>query len=48
MILAGNESKQRGPLIINLKNQDGVFFRQSFLVKYVPFRTIVMQTLAPV
>ena len=43
MILAGNQSKQRGALLINLKNQDGgVFFRQSFLVKYVPFRTIVI------
>ena len=28
MILAGNQSKQRGPLHINLKNQDGVCQRQ--------------------
>ena len=35
MILAANESKQRGPLHIYLENQDGVRQRQSFLVKYV-------------
>ena len=35
MILAGNQSKQRGPLRIYLENQDGVRQRQSFLVKYV-------------
>ena len=28
MILAGNQSKQRGPLHINLKNQDGLCQRQ--------------------
>ena len=36
MILAGNQSKQRGPLHIYLGNQDGVRQRQSFLVTYVP------------
>ena len=35
MILAGNQSKQRGPLHIYLGNQDGVRQRQSFLVTYV-------------
>ena len=36
MILAGNQSKQWGPLHIYLGNQDGVRQRQSFLVTYVP------------
>ena len=31
MILAGNQRKQRGPLHINLKNQDGVRQRQSLI-----------------
>ena len=48
MILAGNQRKQRGPLHIKLKNQDGVRQRQSFLVKYVSFCMIVIQTLVPV
>ena len=38
MILAGNQSKQRGPLL-SIRQQ------QSFLVKYVPFCMIVIQTL---
>ena len=36
MILAGNQSRQRGPLHIYLGNQHGVRQRQSFLVTYVP------------
>ena len=41
MILAGNQSKQGGPLHIYL----AVRQRQSFPVKYVPFCMIVIQTL---
>ena len=42
MILAGDQSKQRGPLHIYVL---GVRQRQSFPVKYVPFCMIVIQTL---
>ena len=42
MILAGNQGKQRVPLDNFLL---GVRQRQCFLVKYVPFCMIVIQTL---
>ena len=42
MILAGNQSKQRGPHHIYLQNQDGVRQRQSFLVKYVTSHQLCM------